>query len=79
MTNLTLETLTSTIASLSEDERARVLEFIAKMRGSMSSVALSEADRAELFSRAATFDPATAVPLESVIENARARLRQRAT
>jgi hypothetical protein len=70
----TMEKIESILPTLAPDEQDGVLDFIEAMRGRSILDDLSDEDQAELDRRIATIDLASAIPLETVMTDARKRL-----
>ena len=70
----TIEKIKELLPTLAAEEQASVLEHIEYLRGPSMLETLSDDDHAELERRIATIDLATAIPLEQVISEARAKI-----
>jgi predicted transcriptional regulator len=70
----TMEKIESILPTLAPDEQDGVLDFIEAIRGRSILDDLSVEDQKELDRRIATVDLTTAIPLETVMSDARKRL-----
>jgi hypothetical protein len=69
-----MEKIESILPTLAPEEQDGVLDFIEAIRGRSILDDLSDDDQAELDKRISTIDLATAIPLETVMNDARSRL-----
>ena len=69
-----IEKINEILPTLAPNEQDSVLEHIEYLRGPLMLETLSDEDHTEFERRIATIDLATAIPLEQVISEARAKI-----